>query len=307
MTTYLVRRFFSALFTVWITTVAICFLIHLVPGDPVQIMYAQSATTTPEQLEQVRANLGLDKSLIHQYVIYFGNLIQGDLGTTIRGNQSVAELLLLRIPNTLLLATTALVLAVVFGGIGGFISAYKVGTWVDKVLMTGTVIGISVPPFWLGLIVLSMFSVQLGWFPVAGEGLKSLVLPALTLAACQIAVIGRIVRTTMVDIFSQDFLITANAKGLPKLRVLFRHALRSGLVPIVSVLGMQFAYMMGGAIVIEFVFSWNGVGRLAVQAIFQRDYPLIQGFVLCFSMIVVFVSMAMDVLYVFLDPRIKQE
>ncbi|WP_026958855.1 ABC transporter permease [Aliagarivorans taiwanensis] len=307
MTTYLLQRLMSAALTVWITTLAICFLIHLVPGDPVQIMYAQSATTSPEQLEQIRHSLGLDRSIIHQYIIYMGKLLQGDMGVTIRGQQSVAELLLLRLPNTLLLTLSALTLAIVFGGVSGFIAAYKQGQWPDKVLMTGTVVGISVPPFWLGLIVLSLFSVELGWFPVAGQGLGSLVLPAVTLAACQAAVIGRIVRSTMIDVFAQDYLLTARAKGLSKPKVLLRHALRSGLIPIVSVLGMQFAYMMGGAIVIEYVFSWNGVGRLAIQAIFQRDYPLIQGFVLCFSMIVVLVSVAMDLLYAFLDPRIRQE
>lgn len=307
MTSYLLKRFASAMFTVWVTTVAICFLIHLVPGDPVQIMYAQSASTTPEQLAQIRHNLGLDRSVVHQYLIYMGNLLQGDLGVTIRGHQSVAELLFLKLPNTLLLASSALVLAVILGGSAGFISAYKAGHWLDHCLMTGTIIGISVPPFWLGLIALSVFSVGLGWLPVSGEGWASLVLPALTLAACQAAIIGRIVRSTMIDVFRQDYLLTAHAKGLSKRRVLFRHALRSGLVPIVSVLGMQFAYMMGGAIVIEYVFSWNGVGRLAIQAIFQRDYPLIQGFILCFSFIVVLVSMAMDVLYAVLDPRIRHE
>jgi peptide/nickel transport system permease protein len=292
MTTYLVNRLFGALLTVWVTTLAVCFLIHLVPGDPVQIMYAQSATTTPEQLDQIRHNLGLDRSIIHQYVIYMSNLLQGDFGTTIRGQQPVLDLILLRLPYTLWLTITALIISLIIGGV---------------VLMSSTIIGISIPPFWLGLMLLAFFSVNLGWFPVAGDGWLSLILPATTLAACQAATIGRIVRSTMIDIFDQDYIRTAYAKGLSKPRVLGRHALRSGMVPIISILGMQFAYMMGGAIVVEYIFSWNGLGRLAIQAIFQRDYPLIQGFILTFSIIVVLVSVLMDVLYAVLDPRISRK
>ncbi|MFQ3237343.1 MAG: peptide/nickel transport system permease protein [Paraglaciecola sp.] len=307
MTNYLVNRLFGALLTVWVTTLAVCFLIHLVPGDPVQIMYAQSATTTPEQLDLIRHNLGLDRSIIHQYIIYMSNLLHGDFGTTIRGQQPVLDLILLRLPYTLWLTITALIISLIIGGVAGFFAAYKQGQWLDRFLMSSTIIGISIPPFWLGLMLLAFFSVNLGWFPVAGDGWLSLILPATTLAACQAATIGRIVRSTMIDIFDQDYIRTAYAKGLSKPRVLGRHALRSGMVPIISILGMQFAYMMGGAIVVEYIFSWNGLGRLAIQAIFQRDYPLIQGFILTFSIIVVLVSVLMDVLYAALDPRISRK
>ncbi|MFT6874659.1 MAG: peptide/nickel transport system permease protein [Granulosicoccus sp.] len=306
MTNYLINRLFFSLLTVWVTTLVVCFLIHLVPGDPVQIMYAQSATTTPEQLEQIRRNLGLDRSIFHQYVIYMSKLLQGDMGTTIRGEQPVFDLIVLRLPYTLWLTLTALFIAIVVGGTAGFIGAYKRDHWLDKLLMSTTIIGISIPPFWLGLMLLAFFSVNLGWLPVAGDGWRSLILPATTLATCQAASIGRIVRSTMIDIFEQDYIRTAYAKGLSKPRVLLRHALRSGMVPVVSVLGMQFAYMMGGAIVVEYIFSWNGLGRLAIQAIFQRDYPLIQGFILTFSVVVVAVSVLMDVLYTILDPRISR-
>ena len=307
MTTFFINRLLTSLLTIWVTTLVVCFLIHLVPGDPVQIMYAQSATTTPEQLDQIRRNLGLDRSIFHQYGIYLSKLLQGDMGTTIRGQQPVADLILLRLPYTLWLTITALIIAIVIGGSAGFIAAYKRDTLLDKLLMSTTIVGISIPPFWLGLILLAFFSVNLGWFPVAGDGWRSLVLPASTLAACQAASIGRIVRSTMIDIFEQDYIRTAYAKGLSKSRVLLRHALRSGMVPIVSVLGMQFAYMMGGAIVVEYIFSWNGLGRLAIQAIFQRDYPLIQGFILTFSIVVVCVSVLMDVLYTILDPRLSKQ
>jgi len=171
--------------------------------------------------------------------------------------------------------------------------------------MVLAIIGVSMPHFWLGLLLLFLFSLQLQWLPVAGGDWKSLILPALTLGLANAAVLARLTRSAMIDIFDQDFVRTAHAKGLPKTLVLYRHALRSGLVPIVSMLGLQFAYLMGGAIVVENVFAWNGVGRLAIEAVFARDYPLIQGFILFFATVVVMVSVVIDVLYAFLDPRIR--
>jgi ABC-type dipeptide/oligopeptide/nickel transport system permease component len=171
--------------------------------------------------------------------------------------------------------------------------------------MVLAVLGVSIPHFWLGLLLLFFFALKLGWLPVAGSDLRSLVLPALTLGIANAAVLARLTRSAMIDIFDQDFVRTAWAKGLPKAVVLYRHALRAGLVPIVSMMGLQFAYMMGGAIVVENVFAWNGVGRLAIEAVFARDYPLIQGFILFFATIVVVVSVVMDLLYAWLDPRIR--
>ena len=305
MARFLVQRLLAALMTIFVTTVAVSMLIHLVPGDPVQIMYAQSQGTTPEQLEEVRQRLGLDKPLVQQYFDYLFRVLRGDLGVTIRGEQPVLELLLLRLPNTLILAFSALVIASAIGLSFGFIAAYKRGSWLDTVLMTTAILGVSMPHFWLGLILLFYFSVELGWFPVAGSGLPNLVLPAMTLGLTNAAIIARLTRSSMIDIFDQDFVRTAHAKGLPKAMVLSRHALRAGLVPIVTMMGLQFTYMMGGAIVVENVFGWNGVGRMAIQAIFQRDYPLIQGFILMFAIVVVLVSILMDVIYALLDPRIR--
>ena len=291
--------------TIFVTTVAVSMLIHLVPGDPVQIMYAQSQGTTPEQLEAVRERLGLDRPLVEQYFTYLGRILRGDFGVTIRGEQPVLELLLLRLPNTLILAASALLIASVIGLTFGFIAAYKRGSWLDTTLMTTAILGVSMPHFWLGLILLFYFAVQLGWFPVAGSGFPNLVLPALTLGLTNAAIIARLTRSSMIDIFDQDFIRTAHAKGLPKVMVLYRHALRAGLGPIVTMMGLQFTYMMGGAIVVENVFGWNGVGRMAIQAIFQRDYPLIQGFILMFAIVVVLVSILMDLIYALLDPRIR--
>lgn len=307
MMSYLARRILAAVVTIFVTTIAVSMLIHLVPGDPVQIMYAQSQGTTPEQLEQVRRSLGLDRPLVEQYVMYMARVLQGDLGYTIRGEQPVLDLLLLRLPNTLLLAGTALVIAVAIGMTCGFIAAYRRGSWIDTGLMTSAILGVSMPHFWLGLILLFLFAVKLQWFPVAGNDLENLVLPAVTLGLTNAAIIARLTRSSMIDVFDQDFVRTARAKGLPRAVVLYKHALRAGLVPIVTMIGLQFTYMMGGAIVVENVFGWNGVGRMAIQAIFQRDYPLIQGFILMFAIVVVTVSIILDLLYVWLDPRIRYD
>lgn len=304
MLRYIAQRLAAALVTIWIATIAVTLLIHLVPGDPVQIMYA-TFQSTPEQIEATRRALGLDQPIHIQYAMYVGRLLEGDLGRTIVGNQPVLDVLLARFPATLMLTTASLAIAVLVGMTLGFFAALHRGTALDASAMLIAIVGVSMPHFWLGLILLFVFALQLGWFPVAGSDWRSLILPALTLGLANAAVLARLTRSAMIDIFDQDFVRTAHAKGLPRALVLYRHALRAGLVPIVSLLGFQFAYLMGGAIVVENVFAWNGVGRLAIEAVFARDYPLIQGFILFFAAIVVCVSVIIDVLYAFLDPRIR--
>jgi peptide/nickel transport system permease protein/oligopeptide transport system permease protein len=301
---YVIQRILAALVTIWIATIAVTLLIHAVPGDPVRIMYAKFQST-PEQIEAVRTALGLDQPIWIQYGMYVGRLLEGDLGRSIVGNQPVLDVLLARFPATLLLATTSLMIAVVIGLSLGFLAAYKRGTMIDVGAMILAVLGVSMPHFWLGLLLLFFFALQLGWLPVAGSDLRSLILPAMTLGLANAAVLARLTRSAMIDIFDQDFVRTARAKGLPRTVVLYRHALRAGLVPIVSMMALQFAYMMGGAIVVENVFAWNGVGRLAIEAVFARDYPLIQGFILFFATVVVIVSLLIDLLYAALDPRIR--
>ncbi|MCB1970234.1 MAG: ABC transporter permease [Geminicoccaceae bacterium] len=304
MIRYIIQRCLAALVTIWIATIAVTLLIHAVPGDPVRIMYAKFQST-PEQIEAVRTALGLDQPIYIQYWMYIQRIFEGDLGRSIVGNQPVLEVLLARFPATLLLATTSLLIAVVVGMSLGFLAAYRRGTWIDAGAMLVAILGVSMPHFWLGLLLLFFFALKLGWLPVAGGNLASLVLPALTLGLSNAAVLARLTRSAMIDIFDQDFVRTARAKGLPQAVVLYRHALRAGLVPIVSMMGLQFAYMMGGAIVVENVFAWNGVGRLAIEAVFARDYPLIQGFILFFATVVVIVSLLIDLLYAVLDPRIR--
>jgi peptide/nickel transport system permease protein len=304
MIRYLGQRLAAALLTIWVATIAVTLLIHAVPGDPVRIMYAKFQAT-PEQIEAVRTHLGLDQPIYVQYAMYVGRILHGDLGRSIVGDQPVLEILLTRFPPTLLLASSSLLIAIVIGLSLGFLAAYRRGTAIDAGAMVLAVLGVSIPHFWLGLILLFFFALKLGWLPVAGSDLRSLALPALTLGIANAAVLARLTRSAMIDIFDQDFVRTARAKGLPKTVVLYRHALRAGLVPIVSMMGLQFAYMMGGAIVVENVFAWNGVGRLAIEAVFARDYPLIQGFILFFATVVVMVSVVIDLLYAWLDPRIR--
>ena len=306
MIRFLFAKFLLAFFTVFVTTILVTLLIHIVPGDPVQIMFAQSQGSTPEQIEQVRVNLGLDQPIYIQYLNYLDRLSKGDLGKTIRGGQPVLEVIFQRLPNTILLATSAMMIAILLGVPLGFLAAYNKGTISDTFIMILAISGISMPHFWLGLILLFIFAVDLGWLPVSGSGLLNLVLPALTLGISNAAIFARLTRTSMIEILQQDFVITALAKGLPKKYVLRKHVLRAGLIPLVTMMGMQFAFMMGGAIVVENIFSWNGVGRMAVEAIFQRDYPIIQGFILTFSVIVVFVTISLDVIYAFIDPRIRR-
>ena len=306
MLRFIGTRIAMGVLTIWVTTVLVTLLIHAVPGDPVQIMYAQSQGTTPEQIEQVRRSLGLDRSIPVQYLMYMERLFQGDLGNTIRGGQPVLEVILQRLPNTLVLAVAAMFIAIVIGVPIGFLAAYRGGTVVGSSLMVLAIAGISMPHFWLGLMLLFFFALELGWLPVSGNGLLNLILPALTLGLSNAAIFARLTRSSMIDVMSQDFVQTAFAKGLPKTLVLRRHVLRAGLLPVVTMMGLQFAFMMGGAIVVENIFSWNGVGRMAVEAIFQRDYPIIQGFILTFSVVVVAVAIAIDALYAVLDPRIRR-
>ena len=307
MGVYIARRVLAGIFTLWVVTIAVSLLIHLVPGDPVRIMYAQSQSTGPEQIEAKRRDLGLDRPIYEQYLTYMSNVLRGDLGKTIRGEQPVLDLLMLRLPNTILLTAAALVVAVVIGGSIGFFSAYFRGSWFDTLGMGLAIAGIAMPSFWLGLLLMFFFSVRLGWFPVGGTGLSSLILPALTLGLVSAAVLARLTRSSMLDVLAQDYMRTARAKGLAEPLVLARHALKNSMIPIITMLGLQVAYMLGGAVVVENVFAWNGVGRLAVQAILQRDFPLIQGFVLMFAVIVIGVTLIVDILYAVVDPRIRYE
>jgi peptide/nickel transport system permease protein len=307
MSRFLLSRVLSALATLILSSFAVCMLIHLIPGDPVMMMMAQNSSPTAEQIARMRHALGLDLPLWQQYFHYMGHLLQGDLGRSIFGSEPVATLLLERLPNTFALAATGLLIAIGIGMPLGFLAAFRKGTWADSLLMMVAVCGVSIPNFWLGLMLLLLFSLVLGWLPVAGSDWQSMILPSVTLGLTYMAIIARMTRSSMVEVLSEDYIRTARAKGLPRRLVLYRHALKPALISVITVIAVVFGYLMGGAIVVENVFSWNGLGRLALQAINYRDYPLIQGFILLFAAIIVTISLLLDVAYAWLDPRISVE
>jgi len=301
------RRVLVAFATVIVVIVLSGLLIHVVPGDPVTAMMAQSVSATPEAMAEMRTRLGLDLPVWHQVLLYLTRVLQGDLGTTIRGNESVLRLLMQRVPNTFALAVSGLGLALAIGIPLGFLAAVNRGRFADTAVMFIAVLGVSIPAFWLGLIMIQVFALKLNWLPVAGSSWRNIILPALTLGLTYCALVARMTRSALVEVLEEDYIRTARAKGLRAHEVLLVHALRPALIGIVTVVGLVFAYLLGGQVIIENVFSWNGIGRLAVQAMLERDYPMIQGFIVVFAVSVVIVSMLIDILYNFLDPRMRQK
>jgi ABC-type dipeptide/oligopeptide/nickel transport system permease component len=299
------RKIILAMVTVLVVIVLSGILIHIVPGDPVTAMMAQSVTATPEAMAEMRSRLGLDLPVWQQVGLYAWHVLQGDLGTTIRGNEPVLTLLMQRLPNTFMLAVSGLVVALAIGIPLGFLAAINRGRIADTAVMIVAVFGVSIPAFWLGLIMIQVFSLKLGWLPVAGSGWRNIILPALTLGLTYCALVARMTRSALVEVLGEDYIRTARARGLREHQVFLVHALRPALISIVTVVGLVFAYLLGGQVIIENVFSWNGIGRLAVQAMLERDYPMIQGFIVVFATSVVVVSMLIDVLYSILDPRMR--
>lgn len=303
----ILKRALVAFLTVIVVIVLSGVLIHVVPGDPVTAMMAQSVTATPEAMAEMRSRLGLDLPVWQQVALYVWHVLQGDLGTSIRSNEPVGLLLLQRLPNTFSLAVCGLAVALAIGIPLGFLAAVNRGKLADTVVMVIAVLGVSLPAFWLGLIMIQVFSLKLGWLPVAGSGWRNIILPALTLGLTYCALVARMTRSALIEVLAEDYIRTARARGLRERQVLLVHALRPALISIVTVVGLVFAYLLGGQVIIENVFSWNGIGRLAVQAMLERDYPMIQGFIVVFATSVVIVSMLIDILYGFLDPRMRQK
>jgi peptide/nickel transport system permease protein len=286
-------------------SVVVFALVHL-SGDPVLLMVPSDAPR--EVVESTRRALGFDRPLLEQYARYVGQAVRGDLGVSLRINRPVGALILERLPATLLLTIAALGLATVVAIPAGILSAVMRGTVVDRLAMVGAVAGQAVPIFWLALLLIAFFGVQLRWLPVYGYGtLAHLVLPAVSLSTIILGRLARLVRSSMLEVLGQDYVRTAQAKGLGDVRVLFVHALRNAAIPIVTLLGLQFAQLLGGAVVTETIFAWPGVGRLVVEAIFNRDFPVVQGVVLVVSLIFVVVSLLIDVAYALLDPRVRTE
>jgi ABC-type dipeptide/oligopeptide/nickel transport system permease component len=284
-------------------------IMHALPGDPVQLMLsgAESGSVTPERMEELREEMGLNDPLPVQYARYVGGAVTGDLGTSVRLRSPVLDLILDRLGSTLALSLGGIFFAVVIGMSTGILAALKQGSWIDTFSMILAYVGVSLPLFWLGLLLILVFSFQLGWFPPAGqEGLRALVLPSLSLGLISAGVIARLTRASLVEVLVEDYMRTARAKGLPKRIIYLRHALRNAFLPVLTILGLQFGAMLAGAVVTETVFSRPGLGRLVVSAILWKDYPLVQGIVLFMATTYVLVNLLVDVWAAWLDPRIRQ-
>ncbi len=314
MTAYLVRRVLALFPVMAVVVTVVFFLIHLIPGDPASVMLGPDAT--PDQVQATRQSLGLDRPLHEQLFRFYGRVLRGDLGRSYFLDRPVTTALLERAEPTLLLTLAALLVAVLIGvpsGIGA--AAYRGSVW-DRLLMLGSLLGVCIPGFWLSLNFIYLFAVRLGWLPAAGyasllddplAALRYMVLPAVSLGFNQSALIARISRSCMLDIIEQDYIRTARAKGLSQRAVIFVHAFRNALVPVLTVIGITMAILIGGAVVTEIVFNIPGLGRLIVSAIMRRDYPVVQGVVLVTATVYVLINLVVDVLYAFVDPRIRYE
>lgn len=301
---YFVMRLLGLVPTMFLVTVCVFFFVHMLPGDPAQL--AAGPEADEETVRMVRERLGLDRPLPEQFVLFVKKTVTGDFGISIRSQRPVIDEVADRFGPTLLLTVAAMVWAVAFGLLIGVVSAVKRGRWPDRLGMAFAVSGISMPPFALGILLMEVFSVWLGWFPTVGaESWRHYVLPSITLGAGVAAVMARFTRSALIEVLSEDYVRTARAKGLPARQVLSRHALRNALIPVVTMMGLQFGFLLGGSIVVEKVFNWPGMGRLLVDAVEMRDYPVMQTCVLLFSMEFLLINLAVDLLYGWLNPSIR--
>lgn len=301
----IVKRLFLLLPVLWLVISLIFFLIHLVPGDPVQQMLGEGASVG--DIAALRHAYGLDVPLGTQYVRYWTGVLHGNLGHSIRFNMPVTHLVLSRYPYTLELAIPAIILAILLSFPAGIASALHRGKWQDQSLGVTSLFGVSFPTFTLGPILILVFGIALGWLPVSGTGSwENLVLPTVTMGTALAAILTRMVRTSMLEELGQDYIRTARAKGLAERAVVYRHALPNAMIPLLTIIGLQFGVLLAGAIVTETIFSWPGLGRLTISAISNRDYPLVQGCILAIGLTYVFVNLLTDVLYMVVNPRIRQ-
>jgi peptide/nickel transport system permease protein len=312
MLAYILRRLASTVLVMGIVAMFVFLLLHLSPGDPAAIIAGDNATS--EQIAAIRRQLGLDEPLVVQFFRWVVAVLQGDLGISIFSNEPVLKLIGQRVEPTLSLALTTLIVAVTLAVSFGVVAAWKAGSWIDRLLMVVSVIGFSVPVFVVGYVLIYTFSITLRWLPVQGyspieQGLwpwiERLILPSIALGLAYVALIARITRTAMLDVLAEDYIRTARAKGVATHSMLLKHALKNAGVPIVTVIGIGVALLIGGVVITETVFNIPGVGRLVVDAISKRDYPIIQGVILIFSGVYVLVNLAVDLSYTLLDPRIR--
>lgn len=306
MVRFLLRRLALTIPVLLGVSTLVFLLIHLIPGDPVQAMLGDSAA--PQDVEALRERLGLNRPLYVQYGSFMTGVVTGDLGTSIRTNEKVTAAIAERMPATAELAAASMTVAILIAIPLGIIAAVRAGTGVDHIATTLALLGISMPTFWLGPLLAIIFSVSLGWLPVSGRGtLAHLVLPAITLGAPLAAVLARITRASVLEELGELYVLAARAKGASRARAVLKHAFRNSLIPIVTVLGLQFGAVLTGAVITETIFAWPGVGRLLIQSISARDYPAVQGCILLIAVTYVSVNLLVDLAYGFLDPRIRYE
>lgn len=302
---YIATRLLYLLPVVWLVVSVVFLLIHFVPGDPIQQMLGEGAASA--DIEAARHAYGLDVPIGQQYVNYWKGVLHGDLGKSLRLNQNVSSVIAQAYPATITLTICALIVAVLLSVPAGVRSALRRNRWDDRVLSFVSLLGLSFPNFALGPILILFFAIELGWLPVSGSGtFAHLILPSITLGGALAAILTRMVRTSMLEELSQDYIRTARAKGLSENAVVYKHALRNALIPVVTVLGLQFGALLAGAIVTETIFSWPGIGRMTITAISNRDYYLVQGCILCIGLTYVLVNFFTDLVYSALNPRIRQ-
>src|SRR5689334_8422175 len=302
---YITTRLLYMVPVLWLVVSLVFLLIHLVPGDPIQQMLGEGAPAA--DIAAARNLYGLDAPLGEQYVRYWKGVLHGDLGQSIRYNQTVTNLLAQRYPYTLRLTLASLFVAIILSIPAGVRSARRRNRWDDRTLSVISLFGLSFPNFALGPILILLFAIKLGWLPVSGAGsFANLILPAITMGSALAAILTRMVRTSMLEELNQDYIRTARAKGLPERSVVYRHALRNAMIPVLTVVGLQFGALLAGAIVTETIFSWPGIGRLTIQAISNRDYYLVEGCILAIGLTYVAVNFLTDLLYSVVNPRIRQ-
>jgi len=303
---YMLRRLEHLIPTLIIVSFIVFALVRMIPGDPV--LAIAGVESTPEQIEKLRQKLGVDQSIAPQYFRYLTHLLQGDLGTSIRTAEPVITTILDRLPATIELAVAGMSISLLFGIILGIVSGLRPGNWVDTLARIISLVGVSSPTFWTGLLFVLAFGYYWRIFPVAGSGgLKFLVLPAITISLASLAFITRLTRANLIEVLSEDYIRTARAKGVPPILVVVKHALRNALIAPLTIAGLEFGRLISGVIVIEIIFAWPGIGKLLIDSIQFRDWPVIQGLILTFALMFAFVNVGVDMIYVILDPRISLE
>ena len=306
MKRYFLNRLLLLLPTLFGTLTLVFFLTNLVPGDPVEVMLGETASAADK--EELRRQLGLDQPVLTRYSGFLADLSRGDLGYSLYENAEVAKLIAARLPATLELTICAMIVAIIISFPLAILAALKPGTWIDRLALFFSLLGLSIPNFWLGPMLMILVSIQLGWLPVSGRGgLSHVILPSLTLGMAMAAILTRILRISLLRIVNLDFIKTARAKGLDEAVVWLKHMLRNALIPIISIMGLQFGSLLAGSIITETIFSWPGIGRLTVQAIQTRDYPLVQGCMLIVATGYLVVNFITDLAYSIIDPRIRYE